>query len=67
MSKPIQSSKTFWVNLLVVAAAGITGMMGSDVVANNPEVLSYMVAAVGGVNIVLRFFTSSAVYAGNKN
>lgn len=66
MPKSIQSSKTFWVNLLVVVAAGITGMMGSDVVAQNPEVLSYMVAAVGGVNIVLRFFTNNAVYAGTK-
>jgi len=67
MSKPILKSKTFWVNLLVVVAAGITGMMGSDVVVNNPEVLSYMVAAVGGVNIVLRLLTNSPVYAGNKN
>jgi len=66
MSKSIQSSKTFWVNLLVVVAAAITGMMGSDVVAQNPEVLSYMVAAIGGVNIVLRFFTNSPVYAGTK-
>lgn len=67
MPKPIKKSKTFWVNLLVVVVAGVTGMMGSDIVANNPEVLSYMVAVVGGINIVLRFFTSNSVYAGIKD
>jgi len=64
MPKSIKYSKTFWVNMLVVVVAGVTGMMGSEVVAAHPEVMSYFMAAVGAVNVVLRFLTSGPVYAG---
>lgn len=59
--KSLRNSKTFWVNLAVVVVAGFTGMMGTDVVSSNPELLAYMVAGVGLVNIVLRLLTDSPV------
>ena len=64
MSKPLQKSKTFWVNLAVVVIAGLTGMMGTDVIAANPELLAYMTAGVGAINIVLRLLTDSPVSVG---
>ena len=64
MPKSFKYSKTFWVNVMVVVVAALTGMMGTDVVASNPELVSYFVAAVATVNIVLRFLTSVPVYAG---
>lgn len=67
MPKSVKYSKTFWVNVMVVAVAGLTGMMGTEVVANNPDLVAYFVAAIGAVNVVLRFFTSTPIYAGKIN
>lgn len=61
--KSLRSSKTFWVNVAVVVVAGLTGMMGTDVITANPELLAYMTAGVGAVNIVLRLLTDSPVAA----
>jgi len=57
MKKPLQS-KTVWVNMLVVAAAALAGVMNVEFVVNNPAVVASLGAAVGIVNIVLRLFTS---------
>ncbi len=62
--KPAQNSKTLWVNVAVVAVAGLTGMLGTEVVANNPELVTYFTMLVGGVNVFLRFVTNSPVYLG---
>lgn len=64
MAKSIKYSKTFWVNVLVVGIAGLVGMAGTDVVSQNPQLVAYFTAAVGTVNIILRFLTSTPVYAG---
>lgn len=62
--KPAQNSKTLWVNIAVVAVAGLTGMLGTEVVTNNPQLVVYFTMLVGGVNVLLRFLTNSPVYLG---
>ena len=62
--KPAQNSKTLWVNVAVVAVAGLTGMLGTDVIASNPQLVAYFTMAIGGVNVFLRFMTNSPVYFG---
>ena len=59
--KKLRTSKTFLVNLLMVAAGAIGGAMATDVIANNPAIVGYFGAAVAAINIVLRIFTSKKI------
>lgn len=59
--KPLTQSRTLWINTLVVVAAGLAGAMNTEVIAENPALLAYMVAGVGVVNIVLRLLTNSPI------
>lgn len=61
MSKPLTKSKTFWANLLIVVAGALGGIMGTDVITNNPQLLAYFGAAAGFINILLRFFTKTSI------
>jgi len=61
MSKQLRTSKTFWVNLLMVAAGAIGGAMGTGVISDNPAVVGYFAAAAGVVNILLRIFTGKPI------
>ena len=61
MDKQLRTSKTFWVNLLMVAAGAIGGAMATDVIANNPAIAGYAAAAAGVINILLRIFTGKPI------
>lgn len=57
--KKLRQSKTFWVNLLIVAAGAIGGAMNTEVMS--PQVVGYMVAAAGVINIVLRIISGKSI------
>lgn len=59
--KSIFASKTFWVNFVTALIAILTFFVGQDYVANNPSIAPLFVAALSGLNIVLRYITSTAV------
>ncbi len=59
--KKLRQSKTFWVNMLVIAVGAISGAMGTDVIAQNPEIVGYLAAAMGVINIILRIFSPTAI------
>jgi hypothetical protein len=60
-SKSILKSKTFWVNMIVLAA-GVAGFVaGQDVIADYPAVVAIFGAVQGGLNIVLRLVTSQPI------
>ena len=61
MDKTLRWSKTFWVNLFVVASGAIGGAMATNVIADNPAIVGYFVAAQAALNIVLRIFTGKAI------
>lgn len=61
MSKSLTQSKTFWLNAVVVVAAAIAGIMGTDVIQANPQIVAVLTSVVGGLNIILRLFTSKAI------
>jgi hypothetical protein len=61
MGKKITSSKTFWVNMLVLVAAAVTGMYDTSVVADNPMLVTVFGAVIGIVNIALRMVTKVPV------
>lgn len=58
--KRIWKSKTFWVNALT-AIAGIAAYFQTDVVHDNPEVVAGIGAAIGIINVILRFMTKEPV------
>ena len=59
--KPIWHSRTFWINLLT-AIAGVLGVfLGSDLIAEHPEVAAGLVSALGVVNVILRVITGEPV------
>lgn len=60
--KSILKSKTIIVNTLTVIV-GVGGYLaGHEVIAQNPEVVSALVAAVGVLNVALRFITTLPVW-----
>jgi hypothetical protein len=59
--KPFFESKTLWVNGLTLTAAIITALTNSELIANNPQLFAWLSAALAGVNLVLRFLTTTAV------
>lgn len=59
--KWIVFSKTFWFGMLNVLA-GITGvLLGSDLIQNYPQVVSFLVIANGAAQILLRAVTKKPV------
>jgi len=63
MNKSPLKSKTVWTNILVLAA-GVAGYLsGNDIISQYPQVVAILGAVVGGLNIVLRFFTSKPITA----
>jgi len=60
-AKSLWTSKTFWVNLLVLVA-GVTGYVGGhELIQEYPSVVAITGAVVGGINIVLRLITTQPV------
>ena len=61
MGKGLFQSKTFWVNLLMsVVSLGVFAQ-DSALIADNPQVVAGIGAAVGFVNIVLRLLTKEPI------
>ncbi len=54
-------SKTMLVNFFTLAAGVLAVFQGSDWIMSNPGYAAAILTAVGGVNMVLRLFTSKAV------
>ncbi len=61
MGKGLLQSKTFWVNLLMSVVSLAVYIQDSALVADNPQVVAGIGAAVGLVNIVLRLMTKEPI------
>ncbi|MHC4121385.1 MAG: hypothetical protein ACYSWO_28260 [Planctomycetota bacterium] len=55
------ASKTFWVNALTFGVGLVGYAVGHEVIAENPELISVLIAVQGALNVVLRFVTSQPV------
>lgn len=55
------ASKTMICNILITAAGVLAVLSGSDWIMENPQVSAVILAAVGGVNMVLRLVTCKAI------
>jgi hypothetical protein len=60
-TKSVLASKTVWLNILVVAAGVVGYVAGHEVIADNTALVGILVAVQGGLNIVLRLFTSKPI------
>jgi hypothetical protein len=54
----IFKSKTLIVNWAALVAATLTVWTQSDLIAQHPDVLGYMISALAGVNLVMRWLTT---------
>ena len=57
--KKLRQSKTFWINLLIIAVGAISGAVGTE--SLSPMVVGYLAAATGVINIALRILTGKPV------
>lgn len=51
-------SKTLIVNWAALVAATLTVWTQSDLITSHPDVLGYMISALAGINIVMRWLTT---------
>lgn len=56
-------SKTLWVNGLTVLVSGITAVSAVSFVNSSPWIFAGATAALGALNIALRFVTTSPIAA----
>lgn len=61
MAKSFLKSRTFWTNMLVLAAGVVGYVGGHEVIQQYPQVVAISGAVVGALNIVLRFLTTQPV------
>ncbi len=54
-------SKTLLVNLLVIVGGILAVLNGSEWVMSNPQIATAVVPLLGGINMILRFFTTEAI------
>lgn len=55
------TSKTMIVNILTLCAGVLAVVSGSEWIMENPTASAVVLAIVGGVNMLLRLFTSKAI------
>lgn len=63
-TKSLFASKTFWYNLLMAVALLLTGLLDSDLIKHNPQLVYWFGFAVTIVNIILRRLTDRPVSLG---
>lgn len=56
-SKSWWQSKTIWINAITAATATLAALGGQQIVTDHPTLAAGIVAALGGLNIVLRIIT----------
>lgn len=61
MGKGLLLSKTFWVNALTAAVSIAAYIQGSDLIAQNPEVVAWIGTGIGLVNVFLRLLTKEPI------
>lgn len=57
-SKPATASKTIWVNVITLVIALLSTAAANEWVAAHPQTVSFIVATIAALNIVLRFITN---------
>ena len=60
-TKSIFASKTFWLNLGLATVSVATALQGTELVAQNPALVSAIGVGIGIVNVLLRLVTSNRV------
>ncbi len=59
--KTKRSSKTLWVNGLMLVAGCLGYLVGQEFIQDQGSLLALLIAIQGGVNVVLRFWTTKAI------
>ena len=60
-NKSLFASRTFWLNAVTLVAGIVGYVAGHDLIQDNASFVGILVAVQGGLNIVLRLFTSKPI------
>lgn len=60
-AKSIFQSRTAWVNGITTAIAVVGAVQGQQWISDNPTVVAGLIAAIGVLNVALRFVTTVPV------
>ena len=58
----LMKSKTIVFNVAIVITVVLTALLNNEVIQGNPEIMVYLTAAAGGINVVLRFLTATSLF-----
>ena len=59
--KSMWKSRTLWINGLVLCAGIVGYLVGDDLIKDNESLLALLIAVQGGVNVILRFVTTTPI------
>ena len=59
--KSKRTSKTLWVNGLMLVAGCLAYLVGQEFIKDQESLLALLIAFQGGVNVVLRFWTAQPI------
>ena len=61
MNKQPLTSKTIWLNALIIASGIATYLQGHELIVEYPAAVSILAVVAGGIGVVLRFLTSKSI------
>lgn len=59
--KNVFKSKSFWLGMVTFTVSTLTYLQGTELIANHPDVVAGIGAAIGVAQIVLRLMTGTPV------
>ena len=60
-TKKTVTSKTIWLNALIIASGVATYLQGHELIVEYPAVVSILAVVAGGIGVALRFLTSKPI------
>ena len=60
-SKKTVTSRTIWLNALIIASGVATYLQGHELIVEYPAVVSILAVVAGGIGVALRFLTNKPI------
>lgn len=61
-SKSLWRSKTFWLNVVALAVAALTGVLDADLIQQHPQAVAWITGIIALLNMLLRTVTTKPIH-----